>query len=98
MQRGLSEKPPRRRDIVINLRASAEVRDLIDRAAAMVGKSRSDFMLDCARARAEEILLDQTSFVLSEAQFAELTRILDAPAEPSRKLRDLLASTPPWEK
>ncbi len=34
------------RDAVINLRAQPEQRDLIDHAASLLGKNRSDFMLD----------------------------------------------------
>ena len=34
------------RDAAINLRALPEQRDLIDHAAALLGKNRSDFMLD----------------------------------------------------
>ena len=37
----------------INLRALPAQRDLIDQAAAAQGKSRSDFMLEAACARAE---------------------------------------------
>ena len=34
------------RDAAINLRALPQQRDLIDQAASLLGKSRSDFMLD----------------------------------------------------
>ena len=37
------------RDAAINLRALPEQRDLIDQAASLQGKSRSDFMLEAAR-------------------------------------------------
>lgn len=42
------------RDAAINLRALPEQRDLIDHAANLLGKNRSDFMLEaaCERARA----------------------------------------------
>lgn len=33
------------RDAAINLRAKPEQRDLIDQAAAVLGRARSDFML-----------------------------------------------------
>ena len=41
------------RDTPINLRARAEQRELIDPAAALLGKNRSDFMLDAACRQAE---------------------------------------------
>lgn len=37
----------------INLRALAEQRDLIDQAARVLGKNRSDFMLEAACERAQ---------------------------------------------
>jgi uncharacterized protein (DUF1778 family) len=43
---------------VINLRASPEQRDLIDRAASLLGDSRSDFILEAACERAQSVLLD----------------------------------------
>jgi hypothetical protein len=42
------------RDININIRAKRTQRDLIDQAAEMLGKSRSDFMLETACREAEE--------------------------------------------
>jgi hypothetical protein len=40
------------REAAINLRAMHEQRDLIDQAAAVLGKNRSDFMLEAACERA----------------------------------------------
>ena len=40
------------RDAAINLRALPEQRDLIDHAAQLLGKNRSDFMLEAACERA----------------------------------------------
>ena len=47
------------RDAAINLRAHPEQRALIDSAAEVVGKSRSDFMLEAACERAQGVLLDE---------------------------------------
>ena len=41
----------------LNLRIQPEVRSLIDRAAALAGRTRTDFVLDAARRAAQEILL-----------------------------------------
>ena len=38
-----------RRDSVVNLRMSAKVRDLIDDAAGVLGKTRTDFIVDSSR-------------------------------------------------
>ena len=54
------------RSVNINLRAPVKVKELIDRAADIVGKTRTEFMLDSARRYAEDVLLDQSLFQLDE--------------------------------
>ena len=44
----------------LNLRIKHEERCLIDRAAQLLGKNRTDFMLDATRRAALEAILDQT--------------------------------------
>jgi len=82
----------------MNLRASAEQKALIDRAAACLGKTRTEFMLDSAREAAENTLLEQRLFGLDEARYAEFVACLDAPVEPAEALRKLLAAPSPWER
>ena len=87
-----------RRDVTINVRASAHVRDLIDRAATATGKTRSDFMLESARARAEGVLLDRALFALDDRRFARFVQLLDRPPTPTERLGRLLAEKAPWER
>ena len=87
-----------RRDAVINVRLTTKLRDLIDRAADVVGKTRSDFILESARKHAVDVLLDQRLFSLDSKQYDEFLRILDEPPEPNARLKQLLASKSPWEK
>lgn len=82
----------------VNLRISAEQKALIDRAAARQGKTRTEFMLDCAREAAENVLLDQRLFLLDEAQHAEFVALLDNPPEPSEALKKLMNKKPVWER
>ncbi|MFM1885422.1 MAG: hypothetical protein RL026_579 [Pseudomonadota bacterium] len=84
------------RDAAINLRALPQQRDLIDRAAQLLGKSRSDFMLEAACDKAQAVLLDQVLFSLDEAKFREFTALLDAPATPNDGLQRLMAVKAPW--
>jgi len=84
------------RDAAINLRALPEQRDLIDQAAQLLGKNRSDFMLEAACAKARSVLLDQVFFDLDEARFREFLALLDAPLTPNPGLERLLAVEPPW--
>jgi uncharacterized protein (DUF1778 family) len=48
--------------VTINIRAKKNQRDLIDRAAELQGKSRSEFMLESAQKIAQDVLLDPTIF------------------------------------
>lgn len=83
--------------ITINIRARARQRDLIDQAAERLGRTRSDFMLDASCKAAEDVLLDQTYFGLSEAGFSEFQALLDAPPQVSARLRRTLTAKAPWE-
>jgi uncharacterized protein (DUF1778 family) len=86
------------RGVTINLRADRRRRTLIDRAAAAVGKNRSEFMLDAACREATSILLDQRLFMLDEKAFKQFMAALDKPPAENPKLRRLLSTRPPWER
>lgn len=85
------------RDAAINLRALPEQRDLIDQAARLLGKNRSDFMLEAACERAQAILLDQVFFRLDAEKFRQFTALLDAPQSTNPGLERLLAARAPWQ-
>lgn len=84
------------RDAAINLRALAEQRDLIDHAAQLLGKNRSDFMLEAACDKAQSVILDQVFFSLDDARFRQFTELLDAPPAPNAGLERLMAVQAPW--
>jgi uncharacterized protein (DUF1778 family) len=84
------------RDAAINLRALPEQRDLIDHAAALLGKNRSDFMLEAACEHAQSVLLDQVFFKLDAEKFQQFTDMLDAPAGANPGLERLMAVKAPW--
>ncbi len=62
------------RAAAINLRALPEQRDLIDHAATLLGKNRSDFMLEAACERAQAIVLDQVHFIAGCRQIPAIYR------------------------
>jgi uncharacterized protein (DUF1778 family) len=90
--------PAAARETTINLRAPAAQRSLIDRAAQAQGKSRTDFMLEAACEKAQQVLLDRTVFALDEKRFARFAKLLEAPVKANRKLAGLLARRAPWER
>jgi uncharacterized protein (DUF1778 family) len=81
----------------LNLRIRPEVRGLIDRAAKLAGKNRTDFVLDAARQAAENAILDRTVLTFSAKAYAEFIARLDAPPRPNKRLRRSIQSTAPWE-
>ena len=86
------------RDAAINLRARAQQRELIDQAAQLLGKSRSDFMLEAACDKAQAVLLDQVFFSLDSTQHGKFIALLEAPVQPNPGLERLLAVKAPWRK
>ncbi|MBA3535979.1 MAG: DUF1778 domain-containing protein [Tatlockia sp.] len=82
----------------INLRALPAQKELIDRAASLLHKNRSDFMLDAACKEAENVLLSQRLFFANEEAYALFLSLLDSPIEENLALNTLLKSTSPWEK
>ena len=81
----------------INLRAMPNQRDLIDQAAALLGKTRSDFMLEVACTYAKDVILDQTLFQLEHDKFHQFIDILEKPVVNNQGLVNLLATQSPWE-
>jgi uncharacterized protein (DUF1778 family) len=88
----------RRETGTINLRVPERTRELIDTAAAVVGKSRTEFMLESARQRAIDVVLDQRLFVLDAGQYDAFLRVLDNPPPAGAKLKALMKKKPLWEK
>lgn len=91
-----TEKRSNRREM-LNMRIRPEVRSLIDQAADMTGKSRTDFVLDAARCAAENALLDRTVIPLDGKAYAAFVALLDAPAQPNANLRRSLQTPVAWE-
>ena len=82
----------------INIRALDAQRSLIDRAAAIQNKSRTEFMLEAACREAENTLLDQRLYFLTQKDFKAFEAALSNPVTENEGIIDLLASTSPWEK
>ncbi len=85
-----------RRDATINLRLSAQARDLIDTAAAASGTTRTEFMVESARRRAIDIMLDERLIMLEADEWRAFSRALDEPPLPNARLKELMAHAAPW--
>jgi len=81
----------------LNMRIRPEVRMLIDRAAELAGKNRTDFVLESARAAAQNTLLEQTVLSLGSKSHAAFVTLLDAPPKPNKQLRKTMQTKPVWD-
>jgi uncharacterized protein (DUF1778 family) len=99
MDPGASERPsPGDAKGSINLRIDVQSRGIIDRAAAVLGKTRTEFMIESARREAIDVLLDQRLYQLDADRYDAFVQVLDNPPPPGPKLRALLRRVPAWEK
>jgi uncharacterized protein (DUF1778 family) len=89
--------PDTSRNSTVNLRLQASARELIDRAAEVLGKSRTEFMVEAARREAEAVLLDRCFLTLDEKAFATFAAALDQPPADNPQLRRLLRTAAPWD-
>jgi uncharacterized protein (DUF1778 family) len=70
---------------------------IIDRAAGLRGRSRTDFVRDAAVRAAEEVLMERTLIRMSAAGFAAFREAIEAPAAPVEAMVELLRRPAPWE-
>jgi len=88
---------PVRRE-TLNLRIKTAERELIDRAAKVSGKNRTDFLLDAARAAAEETLIEQRIIMVDPEAYQEFLTRLDQPPDPNAALRKTMRSVTPRDQ
>lgn len=82
----------------LGLRATPEQEAVLRRAADVVHKSLTDFILDSACLAAEQTLLDQRLFMVSGSQYQALMDLLEQPEQANEGLRDLFSRKAPWDK
>lgn len=80
----------------INLRIETRARQLIDHAASIVGKTRTEFMIESATRHAMDVLLDQRLFALDPKRHDTFLKALDNPPPPGAKLKALMRRVPAW--
>jgi uncharacterized protein (DUF1778 family) len=87
-----------RKDDVIKIRTTAETRAILSRAAMLRGQKLSEFMLDSARRRAEETILDQRVFFLNAKDHERFLAMLENPIMPTKEMRARANRKRPWER
>lgn len=71
---------------------------IIDRAAGLRGRSRTDFVREAAVRAAEEVLIERTLIRMSPAGFDAFRTAIEGPATPVEAMVELLRRPAPWEE
>ena len=81
----------------INMRVEPSQHKLLTKAASVLHKDRSAFILDIACREAENVLLDQRLFLLDSDDFDKFEKALNTPFKNNSQLKALLSEPSPWE-
>lgn len=79
-----------RRTNRLNIRATKTEKKLLETAAARQETTVSDFVLEAARSRAEDVLAEERNFELSPERWKAFVSALDRPVQPKPRLKKLL--------
>ncbi len=82
----------------VNLRTSSERLAVIDRAAAIRGVSRTEFVLRSSEAAAIETLNERPVIALDDEAWDGFVAALDAPVEPDPAVKARYARRPQWDR
>ncbi|MBP1847844.1 uncharacterized protein (DUF1778 family) [Rhizobium petrolearium] len=86
-----------RKEYPISMRLPEADVAMIDRAATLRGRSRTDFVRDAAVRAAEEVVMEQSLIRMSPEGFDAFTEVLAAPAAPVPEMVELAKRPAPWE-
>lgn len=86
-----------RKEHPISMRLPEADLAMIDRAAGLRGRSRTDFVREAAVRAAEDVLMEQRLIRMSPEGFADFLAVLSGPATPVPELVDVAKRPAPWE-
>jgi uncharacterized protein (DUF1778 family) len=81
------------KDQRITMRITPSQRDLLTEASRTAETTLSEFILDAATSRAEDVLADRRLFILEPVDYEAFIAILDRPVQDKPRLRKLLTET-----
>lgn len=81
----------------LNLRTSAETKQLLQRAAEVKGVSISEFILGPAKEQAQNTLLDQRFFFLSADEYDRFVADASDSDKNKERIQNILAFRAQWE-
>jgi len=86
-----------RKDHPLSMRLPEPDLAIIDRAAMLRGRSRTDFVREAAVRAAEDVLMEATPIRMTPEGFDAFLNVLSAPARPVLEIVDVLRRPAPWE-
>lgn len=86
-----------RKEYPISMRLPEADVAMIDRAATLRGRSRTDFVRDAAVRAAEDVVMENRLVRMSPDGFANFMEILSRPAAPVPEMVELAKRRAPWE-
>lgn len=87
----------KKKDHPLSMRLPEADLAIIDRAARLRGRSRTDFVREAAVRAAEAALMENTPLRMSPEGFDAFMAILAAPAAPVPEMAELFKRQAPWE-
>lgn len=86
-----------RKEYPISMRLPEADVAMIDRAASLRGRTRTDFVRDAAVRAAEEVVMEQSLIRMNPDSFAAFIDALSATAAPVPEMVELARRPAPWE-
>jgi len=86
-----------RKEYPISMRLPEADVAMIDRAASLRGRSRTDFVRDAAVRAAEEVIMENRLIRMSPEGFASFIEVLTGPAAPVAEMVEVARRPAPWE-
>jgi uncharacterized protein (DUF1778 family) len=91
-------KPTELKNHTLSMRLPDADIAMIDRAARLRGRSRTDFVRDSAVRAAEDVIMETSLVRMSASDFAAFTSTLAAPAVAVPEIVELMRRSAPWEQ
>ena len=88
----------KRSEYPLSMRMPAADIAVIDRAASMRGRSRSDFIREAAVRAAEQEIMESALIRMSPQGFKQFMALISAPATAPPEMVELLKRPAPWEQ
>ncbi len=89
--------PAERKEHPLSMRLPRADIAIIDRAAALRGRSRTDFVRDAAVRAAEDVLMETLPIRMSPTAFTAFLAALSGPAAPAAEMVEIFRRAAPWE-